>query len=548
MRRAAIAAWLVALGVAAGCSSDEEQASASDVVTDVLADTNGGDPGTQPLDVTTPDTGPEVSVDTTPTPDVGPDVELDIPPAPEEALRMANRGLIEVRAIIHLHSAYSHDACDDEGLAEDGTPNWPCIRRMKAALCKERIAVAFMTDHPSHMADQPFLDLLYPELEAGDVLLEGEDGAPIGILYPCPEGQGGPDGWVRLVPGAEGHHGMPLGLERHVPNRDLYGVPFRTETSDESLLEVTTAIRKAGGFVTIAHSEDDDLDWETIAAHDIPAMELYNFHANFQQVLSGSALVETIFELEPFLDYSGDGAASDLIALIMLDQYPEPALEKWRRVSVERPITAMAGSDVHENVILPALCAGDLCDGLVEEGYPNLATALAVEGPLWMPDGERIDSYGRIFRWVQNRAWIDPDADILQATKDALEAGRVQVIFEVLGPAIGAELVAVDAAGEATDMGSTVQAPATLKLRAPDSPGDGAAIDAVLVRTDAKGSTEVATWTEPGAWLTATVDEPGSYHLEVWITPGHLAAPLGAAGHLAERRFRWVETNAIRVE
>ncbi len=491
-------------------------------------------------------------------------------PSPSPVPSLAARGFHELRAIVHLHSAFSHDACDDAGLAPDGTPNWDCIHRMKRALCAEHIAIAFMTDHPAHMREQPFGVLLYAEPPADDEILTNDAGDPIAVRIACDAGEGGPAGTplagkVTLLVGAEGTHTMPIGLERHLDPPERYGVALEDTTPAADIDAMIAAVRAAGGFVAIAHSEERELSAATIIAHDLAAMELYNFHANFVNVL-GTNVAAALGDLDPFADPTAAVPAPDLAALAMLASYPEPALDKWRAVSAARAITAFAGSDVHENGTLPALCANpDVCEGLVAD-YPNMVRALQTGGPLMLGDGERIDSYARVFRWVQNRLWVSfdaPGADTARGAIDALEsafqAGRNVVVFEVLGDAPGVALVARDRQGTVIDMGQTVHVAdgATLYATLPSAPipgrtatwsdGRAAAMEATVWRTDLTGTTAIATSRTPGATLAVPLSAAGSYHLEVTLVPHHLTTALGPAAALAERTYRWVETNAIRV-
>ncbi|TNF37361.1 MAG: hypothetical protein EP329_03335 [Deltaproteobacteria bacterium] len=488
-------------------------------------------------------------------------VEADTTPAPWTPETLEERGYVEVRAIIHLHSAYSHDACDDEGLDDNGTPNWPCIRRMKASLCKEHIGVAFMTDHPSHMNEQPFEDLLYAEEDKGDELLTDDAGVAWGVRFACPDGQGGPDGSTVLVPGFEGTHTMPIGLRQHLEMRPDYGISLVDGTSFEAIEDMVADVRASGGMVTIAHSEQDDIPASMIIEHDIPLMELYNFHANFNSVL-GENLATALISLELFLGTTPI-PRSDLTALVMLGTYPVKALEKWRTVSAVRPITAFAGSDVHENVVIPAICANTSnCDDLALT-YPNLVRALEKGGNVMLSDGERLDAYERIFRWVQNRVLVTPGSAMPAGAEEALEAGRNIVVFEVLGDALGASILALTGSEDAPeyhDMGSTVTVAdgATLWARSPDVPvpgngaywvdGSAAIMSATIYKTDAEGTTAVQTWSEPGTWVSLPLDAKGSYHLEVTLIPHHLASELGDMAELCEGTYRWVETNAVRVE
>src|SRR5438445_9308455 len=66
------------------------------------------------------------------------------------------RGLVPARGIVHLHSPYSHDACDN--MPRDplplGVPNETCLDDLRSALCAEKIDYAALTDHNTSMGDE----------------------------------------------------------------------------------------------------------------------------------------------------------------------------------------------------------------------------------------------------------------------------------------------------------------------------------------------------------------------------------------------------------
>ena len=486
------------------------------------------------------------------------DVEAEVDAEAEVALQgpaaLTERGFREVRLIAHLHSAFSHDACDELGLDAEGKPNVECVRRLKQALCQERIGHVFMTDHPGNARDAAWEALFYADPPADDELLL-HDGVPWAVRFACAEGEGGPDGRVTLMVGYEGTHTMPLGLRR--PMDWERNVAFVDETPTDDLVALTAAVAASGGKLAIAHSEESDLSAATIAAHDVAAMELYNFHANFNEVL-GEGLGDALFELDRFLGQAADTPDGNLAALILFGSYPEAALEKWRAVSAVRPITAFAGADAHENVTFPAFCQDMVvCEGLVAD-YPNLVEYLKTGGPVPLSDGERLDWYARVFRWVHNRVYVaSADAASPEAVEAAFLAGRSVVVFEVLGTADGVAFIAESADGALHDLGETVpRTGMTLWARSPELPspppymrwsdGSAAVMESIVWHTDATGTTEVARWSTPGTWQQVVVEKAGAYQLEVVLTPKHLASELGPAAHLADAPYRWVETNAIR--
>lgn len=526
--------WLFLAALLTACSDDTDPQGGRDTASDTTADTISD------------------TADSADPADTTPDVEVLAGPP-----RLAERAHLEVRLVAHLHSAFSHDGCDEQGLDAEGNPNRACIARMKRALCSERIGHVYMTDHPAHMREQVWTDLFYAEPPRDEVLLS-EDGSPWAARFACDAGEGGPDGKVTLMVGYEGTHSMPLGLRRQVDWERHH--TFDDLASTESLDAYTAAVAEAGGHVAIAHSEDDDLSATTIIAHDVAAMEFYNFHANFQEVLGGG-LGDALFSLEHFLAPEASLPDPDLTALILFGSYPEAALTKWRAVSAARPITAFAGADAHENVSFPAGCKDtNICDGLAEM-YPNLVNYLKVGGPVWQADGERLDGYARVFRWAQNRVFV-PSAEASDplAVERAFLAGRAAVVFAVLGDADDYALIASSADGEYADLGQTIEATTGLTLwaRSPSVPrpmpfadwtdGSPAELITILWRSDEDGSHEVARWTEPGTWQRFDDLAPGAYQLEVLITPHHLAASLGPAEALAAGTYRWIETNAIRIE
>src|SRR5262249_2062431 len=77
------------------------------------------------------------------------------------------RGLRVVRGITHLHSVYSHDACDNNP-QPGGQPNAPCLADLRRGLCQTRMDFALLTDHATLMADTPFPDLFLTDAAAGD--------------------------------------------------------------------------------------------------------------------------------------------------------------------------------------------------------------------------------------------------------------------------------------------------------------------------------------------------------------------------------------------
>src|SRR5687767_13283325 len=84
------------------------------------------------------------------------------------------RGLVPARGIVHLHSPYSHDACDGMPRDAQGTPNEPCLDHLRKALCTARIDYANLTDHDDTMADEQFTTLFNMRGSDTPVMRNGE--------------------------------------------------------------------------------------------------------------------------------------------------------------------------------------------------------------------------------------------------------------------------------------------------------------------------------------------------------------------------------------
>ncbi|HEY7864183.1 MAG TPA: hypothetical protein VIE39_11010, partial [Thermoanaerobaculia bacterium] len=77
-------------------------------------------------------------------------------PAWPDALPVASafgapRGLEPVRAVMHVHSVYSHDACDKAPFDEAGRQNEACLARFRRAICSARLGAVFLTEHDRYL-------------------------------------------------------------------------------------------------------------------------------------------------------------------------------------------------------------------------------------------------------------------------------------------------------------------------------------------------------------------------------------------------------------
>lgn len=508
-----------------GAASDSHDGSGPDTAPDTVADAASDLPQDPSADTPDPDEDapdgsgePDVDPDGTGDPDGEPrdadaaDGSDDAdPPAPfsrtyppTEAMP-APEGMRWARSIVHLHSTHSHDACDDVPRLEDGSYNIPCMLSLRAALCDVRIDVAFLTDHPTHMDEVGFADLLLHVPET-DTLVVTEDG-PYANWIPCEDGHR-----VLVRVGAEDEL-MPVGLRRHVVEDQAE----RHEIMNAYTAEAAATMRDAGALIWVAHSEGRRV--EDLRAIGIDGMEIYQLHANLDPRIRSGALgldpLGPVTALFPLLN--GTSPVPPDLAFLGFFEQNVPSLSKWAELLADGPVVGTGGTDAHENT------------------FPGPAS-----------DGERLDSYRRMMSWFSNYLLVEGELGP-DSAEQALGAGRVLVAFDVLGSPAGVDLW-VDAGGR-LEMGTTAGHVGTEVLRgtvpAPVGPSGITAGVQVLVLV-----AEGATWREVGRYPAGTIEhpltEPGIYRVEARVTGAHLA-PWLATTDWAGDEFPWLYSNAWRL-
>jgi hypothetical protein len=422
-----------------------------------------------------------------------------LPPLLEEV--DAIRGFTPLRAIVHLHSPYSHDACDGEGLI-DGEPDPACLEDLRAGLCTVSVDVAFAADHPSHAAATPYLDLV---LSRDDDTLITVDGQTVGNRIDCGDGH-----TVAWLPGIEDAL-MPVALDRHV-SEDFEENDRLYNSSDE---EAVLAEIAAGAVVLQNHTEGKDLtDLERLQDLGLRGIEAYNLHAMFAPDIRQEDLGLDGFDwLTGIADFiHEDGEAEPDLLFLAAHQEQGPSIERWDTLLARGPMAGVGGTDAHQNSI-----------------------------PAVLRDGERGDSFRRNMLWFSNLLLAD-DASV-EAAEAALSAGRLFVAFEVLGTPDGFDFHLVDGSGAAWEMGSDTP-PGTLHVVCPglsaSSPrGTDAPEITVTVYRDG-----VPWQSECGAF---EADGPANYRVRMDITPHHLRPFLGAEPDKWLVPYPWIYGNAIRV-
>jgi hypothetical protein len=419
------------------------------------------------------------------------------------------RGLTVQRGIIHIHSVYSHDACDNMPFI-GGHPNWNCFWQLRDAMCDNNEQYVMLTDHAEPFAEHEFPDVLLYQPDEGDELLY-EDSAPVGNRITCDDGN-----VVTLAVGNENHL-MPIGLKR-MPD----GTPDERiallRGSDEATVQ---GLRALGANVFVAHAEG----WEPeeLAALSVEGLEIYQLHANIdpsiREEFLGLPALGFVWPLLHFLfDYANAGN-SELVILTFLYEN-RPSLDNWDYLLSQRRAVGTMATDAHRN---------------------------SLPFPLW--DGDRTDSYRRMMHWFANYVLVNDFT--LDDYRDAIAGGRMFGAFQVFGEPVGFDFRADTAKGTA-EMGDEVPLAddPVIEIVLPtlynlDPSWPAAEIRAKLIKAEENGGDVVAESVDQN--ISFTVDEPGAYRAELSIVPYHLESELGDNADWFIREYPFIYANPIYV-
>ena len=410
------------------------------------------------------------------------------------------------RAIMHLHSPWSHDACDGNGLV-DGQLNEVCLEDLRRALCETSIDVAYLSDHPNNGALQPFRELLLAR--DNDQVLEAE-GAPIAARIACSKSHS-----TLWRPGFEDEL-MPLGMKQHTNPADLDDGHRLYNLATQESIDSHAA---AGGFVSMAHTEGKSLEvLEGLVRHGLQGVELFNLHAMFDPTKRSEDLgldpLGWASDIAPFTRPDATGEP-DLFFLAVFEEQ-SPSIQKWDALQAIAPVVGFAGTDAHQNVL-----------------------------PIELRDGERGDSYRRMLRWFSNHLLVPTDQwpPSPEVSDTALHQGRLYTAFEILGTPSGLDFYLEANNGEITEMGSSGQS-GTIHAKCPSisnaSPTNG--VEPIVTATIFRNGEE---WAQGCGSHPAA--EPGSYRLKISINPLHLEDFLGQNPEEWLQSYPWVYTNPIVV-
>jgi hypothetical protein len=413
------------------------------------------------------------------------------------------RGWLDRRGLIHAHSVYSHDACDNMPV-KDGVRDPVCFDDFRRGLCQTKHDFVMLTDHNSSFADTPYPEALLYRPERGDELVERDDN-PVASWAGCPDGSRS-----LILAGCEAGT-MPVGLEGHVADQ-----PERSQIYNAQTADAIEALRAKGAVTLVSHTED----WSVDQLRDLPldGFEMYNVHANL--ILNVAKAAQALLYIN-----DPDFPHPDLILLLITSEDPR-YLTRWGSVlaSGRKRVTTMA-TDCHRNT------------------FPTL-----------MQDGERVDSYRRLMLWFSNHLLVRPQADGSwddRDLKDALRAGRLYGAFEMMGYPEGFDYHA-EVGSRVAEMGEEVQLAdqPVLRVSRPsvrhlDPTREAPVLTLRILRAIDGGFEEVAAGNDD---LTFTPTQPGAYRAEVRMVPLHLRENLGRyATALLAKDFVWIYANPIYV-
>lgn len=433
----------------------------------------------------------------------------DLPPATELG---SPRGYRVARSIIHLHSPYSHDACDNNPMP-GGVLDENCYQALRYALCELHIDFAQLTDHPAHMDEYEFSDLLL--VRPGDIVEQGPFG-PVANHLACDNGA-----QPLLSVGFEDEL-MPYGMERHLapdqPTRDqLY--------NDNSPGTVALLQGNANAVTGVAHTESKDTSY--LLGLGMDSIEIYNIHANIDpklRPLLGLPSLDGAIALLPYILNPPSVPVPDLSFLSYFKLTPI-YFEKWNTlIGAGKHVLGTAGNDSHQNVL-----------------------------PLTAPDGERMDSHRRILKWVSNHLLVHDVS--LAEMKDAAHHERSFVVIEGLGSPVGADFYAT--AGASTigmgETGALVPGYTTIHVPLPTlhpSAPAGGPTDEITIKLKRvlPGGQDETVATSTDASLAFAPTEPGAYRAEIWMVPNHLTPYLGPTPETYLVATPWILTNHLYLQ
>jgi hypothetical protein len=363
-------------------------------------------------------------------------------------------GYDDVRALLHVHSAFSHDS--------RGT-----IDEIIQAAKKAGVRVILFSEHPaSHY----------------DYVVDGHQGLKDGVL---------------LIPGAE--------------TGDFLAYPKTTIQAQKTTgnQEFSDLVRSTGGMIFLCHLEER-MDWEIAG---LTGSEIYNTHADFKEETKFIAALRNPFTLFG-LSSAVKQYPQEMFAA--LQDYPADYLKRWDQLCLKARHTGVSANDAHHNQAFRAKLTDDgkvlLEDALGKklaqldpEKVLPLKALVAGKKPGELVLELDLDPYERSFHHVSTHLLMRELTT--ENVWEALQAGRAYVAFDWMADPTGFVFRA-DRAGDTWPMGSEVPGAKNVRLRA-EAPLDG------TVKLIRNGEVMLE---QAGGKIDVPLDTPGNYRVEVWLS------------------------------
>jgi hypothetical protein len=370
-------------------------------------------------------------------------------------------GYDDVRALLHVHSAFSHDS--------RGT-----IDEIVAAARQVGVRVIMFSEHPaSHY----------------DYVNDGHRGLKDGVL---------------LIPGAETNGFLSY------PKRSI-----QSEKPDGPQ-GYSDLVRGTDGLIFLCHLEER-MDWEI---NGLTGSEIYNTHADFKDEPKFIGALRSPLTMLGLMGAVKQYPQEVFGALL---DYPADYLKRWDQLCQKSRLTGVSANDAHHNQAFRAKLVeggkvqledalGTKLASLDPEKLPPLKLLIGDKKPGDMIFELDLDPYARSFHHVSTHLLMTELSET--SVWETLKAGRAYVAFDWIADPSGFVLRA-DRGATTWPMGSEVPLAADLRLRA-EAPLEGAF---KLVRNG-----EVVHEQTTGA-IDVPVDKPGNYRVEVWLTLAGEARP-----------------------
>jgi hypothetical protein len=318
-------------------------------------------------------------------------------------------GYDDVRALLHVHSAFSHDS---RGTTDE----------IVAAANEVGVRVIMFCEHPA---------------DGYDYFMDGHRGVRDGVL---------------LIPGAEtnGYLAFP---RQSIQNQ-------KTETPQA----FSDLVRSTGGQIFLCHLEER-MDWDIA---NMTGTEIYNTHADFKEEARVVAALRSPLTMFGLMDAVKQYPQEVFGALL---DYPADYLKRYDQLCQKARHTGVAGNDSHHNQAYRArIVEGGKEDALGEElalldpeKLAPVKLLTAGKKPGDMIFDLDLDPYARSFRHVSTHLLL---GEVNEAeVRLALNAGRAYVAFDWIADPTGF-VYRADRGAESWPIGSEVPFAAGVHLRA----------------------------------------------------------------------------------